>query len=387
MKKIKDIIVKLNLMNVLSVFFYIFRIFPIKNNKIVFISYHGKGYGDGGKYIVEQLKNKNVEIYWAVNDLKTNMPSQIKKIKMNSISYFYHLSTSKVWVNNARFPQYVRKRKQQYYIQIWHGCMPLKMIEFDAYDKMTNYYKKWMVNDTKMTNLMVSNSDFCSEMYRRAFRYNGEILNFGTPRNDILLRDNNSIIKKVKKYYNIKENEKILIYAPTFRLDYANDPYDLDLVSLKEILEKTTNTKWKVLVRLHPIIKTDDVHIPNMSSLIDATNYPDMQELIIACNILITDYSSTMFEAMLAGKEVLLYTKDLENYNNERGTYFDINDLPFINATNNIEMINKIKKIKSYHFSMEYKKFMKKIGLNETGKSSIMVADRIMSVINGEFDE
>ena len=93
MKKLKKIVVKLNLMNVLSIFFYVFRLFPIEKNKIIIVNYHGKGYGDGGKYIAEQLLNKKVKIYWAVKDTKSFVPYSIKKVKMNSISYFViHLS-------------------------------------------------------------------------------------------------------------------------------------------------------------------------------------------------------------------------------------------------------------------------------------------------------
>lgn len=386
MKILKQLVVKMNLMNILSVFFYIFRLFPIKNNKIIFINYHGKGYGDGGKYIAEQLLDKDVKIYWAVKDMNSNIPSSIKKIKMNSISYFYHLSTSKVWVNNSRFPQYIRKRNNQYYIQIWHGCLALKKVEFDAYDKMTEYYKKWMLRDTKMTNLMVSNSDFCNDMYRRAFKYNGEILNIGTPRNDILINYKKSINNKVRKYYNISENDNILVYAPTFRLDYSTKPYDIDFEKLKSILEKDTNKKWKILIRLHPIIKNPKDHIKNMSDFINATDYPDMQELIIACNILVTDYSSTMFESMIANKKVILYTKDLDDYNSERGTYFNIKDLPFISATNNKELIQKVKEIDKFDYDKKYKDFKEKIGLNETGRSSEIVANRILEITNGDYD-
>lgn len=388
MKKIKKIIVKLNLVNIISIFFYIFRIFPINNKKVIVVNYHGKGYGDSGKYIVEKLLNeKDIIIFWALNDLNDEVPNKVKKVKFNSILYFFHLSTAKVWVNNARFPQFIRKRKNQYYIQTWHGCLALKKIEFDAYEKMTEYYKKWMIRDTKMTNLMISNSDFCNEMYKRAFRYDGEILKVGCPRNDILVSDNSKIRNKVYNYFKINKSEKILLYAPTFRNDFSNYPYDLNFNKIKKVLENNTGYKWKIMIRLHPIIKNSEKLIENMNDFINANNYHDMQELIIACDLLITDYSSTMFEAMISNKKVFLYIKDLEDYNDERGTYFDIKKLPFEYAKSSNDMIEKLKNINYINFEKKYKEFNKKIGLNETGTASQCVANRIISVMNGDKNE
>ena len=148
---IKKIIVKLNIVNILSIPLYIFRIFPIKNNRILFENFTGKGYADSPKSIAENLINSNddYELYWVIKDnkFKKEFPSKIKAIKLYSLKYFYIMATAKVWVSNSRFDQYVIKRKQQFYIQTWHGGLGMKKIEYDAEDKLSEYYKKVMKKD------------------------------------------------------------------------------------------------------------------------------------------------------------------------------------------------------------------------------------------------
>lgn len=383
MKKfLKKIVIKLKLMNVFSIFFYIFRIFKIQNNKIVIVNYHGKGYGDNAKYVVESLlkKNENLKIYWALKNTDEMVPKGIKKIKFNSIKYFYHLTTAKVWLNNSRFQPFVRKRKEQYYIQLWHGGLALKKIEYDAYDKMTEYYKQWMQNDSKITNLMISNSTFCTEMYRRAFKYNGKILEVGSPRNDILINNKENMKEKIYNYYNIGNDSKTLLYAPTFRKDYSSNPYNIDLLLVKQKLEEVTNDKWNIIVKFHPIMKKNDMYVKNIDKFIDASNYPDMQELIAGCDILVTDYSSTMFEALIANKIVILYVNDLDKYNEERGTYFDLQELPFNIVKNNNEIIKLIENFNDIDIN-SYNEFSKKVGLKEEGTASEKVAEKIIKLI------
>lgn len=390
MKKfIKKIIIRLNLIDILGIFFIIFRVFPIKTNKIVFISYFGKGYGDNPKYIAEKLidANKNYDLVWLVNNTSdTAFPDEIRKVKLRSLKAFYELATAKVWVNNSRFQTYILKRKKQYYIQTWHGSLALKKIEYDAEDKLNEYYRKVMKHDTKQIDLMLSNSTFCTEMYKRAFRYSGEIQEFGSPRNDILIQDHQELRNKIINLFQIKE-EKILLYAPTFRQAYTKNPYDIDFENLKNVLEKQTGHTWKIIIKLHPIIATKSELINGMENVINASSYGDIQELICASDLLITDYSSTMFEAMIANKPVVLYANDIENYNEERGTYFNLQELPFPLCENNDELFKLLNTIKLKDIINSYSDFKKQVGLNETGKASQEVANKIMEITSHEKRE
>jgi len=348
------------------------------------MNFGGKGYGDSPKYICEKLLLDNkYDIIWVCKDDNIELPLKIKKVKKYSILYFYYIATSKFWILNTRTEIYFRKRKKQIYIQTWHGCLALKRIEFDVADKLKKDYIKNAERDSKWTDLMISNSKFCTAMYKRAFKYNGLIYEYGTPRNDIFINNSNiSIREKVNKKLGITSEHKILLYAPTFRIDYKNNPYNINFAILKKTLEKKYSNKWKIVIRLHPGIKRPEELIDNYYDYIDGNNYDDIQELISCCDMLITDYSSTMFEAMIARKPVLIYANDVESYMNDRGTYFEFTELPFEIATNNDELLNIILKDNLDKSIKKYDAFYKKVGLNESGNS----CDKIKKYIDSNIE-
>ena len=372
---------------VITLLFYVFRIFPIDKNKIIFTNFNGNGYGDSPKYIAEELiKQDNKKLVWVVKNKHEEIPKKIKKVKIYTIPWVYELVTSKIWLNNTRFPAFVRKRKEQYYIQTWHGGLALKKIEYDSSEILNDYYKKVMINDNKMINLTTSNGIFNTKMYRTAFRYEGDILEYGTPRNDVLINSKESLGNEVHRHYNIQSSEKILLYAPTFRASYeSNNPYDIDLKRLQEILQEKYYERWSVIVRLHPNI-SDMSHelIKNIDEFIDGSTYSDAQELIGGSDLLITDYSSTMFEAMIADKPVILYASDSKDYAKERGYYFKLDELPYPIVTNNSELEKLINTNNLENIKERYDDFKKRVGLKETGQACEMVVKRINEIINNK---
>lgn len=363
-----------------------FRLLPLKNNRIVLENYFGKGYGDNSKYIAnELLKNlKKYDLIWLVKgNYYEDIPKEIKQIKRGTLSELYYISTAKIWIDNSRKPLGTTKRKGQFYIQTWHGCLALKKIEYDAIDKLSDDYKAVIKNDNKMIDLMLSNSNFCDEMYKRAFKYNGKILKYGSPRNDILINRTSEFKEKIQKKYLIEDNN-ILLYAPTFRNSYEYNPYDIDFDLLKEKLEEKTGTNWKILIKLHPNISNNSKKYINSKDCIDASSYPDIQELICACDLLITDYSSTMFETMIANKPVIIYANDIDSYADERGFYFKFDELPFPLTRNNKELLNYIENNNIKDIPNNYIEFNKKIGLKETGQASKKVVEEILKEVESK---
>ena len=375
--KFKLIIANSFIIKILAIPIFFFRIFRIKNYRVLCSNFVGKGYGDSPKYISEELaKDNNYEIIWICKNINDRFPSYVKPVKIYSLKYFYYIATSKFWIFNTRIPVYYVKRKKQVYIQTWHGCLAFKKIEFDVEDKLDNNYVKNAVRDTNYTNLMVSNSSFCNDLYRRAFRYSGEIICNGTPRNDLLVnRTDLSIRSKVCNVLHISKNNKIILYAPTFRAHYDKNPYDINFDDVIKVLNKKYHDTYSVIIRMHPGIKNPDSLISNYNNYINANNYDDIQELILACDLLITDYSSTMFEAMIANKPVIIYANDIENYNKDRGSYFDINDLPFPISYNNKDLCKLLLNTKMEDICNGYDSFKESIGLKESGKSSISIKE------------
>lgn len=375
---------------ILELLYCLFWIFPIKKNKIICSNFEGKSFAESPKYIAEQLiKNyKNLDVVW-VSNKKIELPSGIRLVKLNTIRYFFELATSKIWIFNSRKKVFLKKRNRQYYIQTWHGCIALKKIEQDALDSLEDVYKLHAQADSKDIDLFVSSNTYFSRQCEKTFCYYGEIIENGTPKNDIFLNNEfkNVAMKKIYKELKIDYQTQILLYAPTFRDSYDLKPYDLNLEKVLKRLEEKTDKKWVAIVKFHPKLNEMDKIKYNTSKIItENIDKLDISELIIASEIVITDYSSVMFDGMICDKKVLLYVKDYENYYENRGTYFKLEELPFYKASSTNEFIENLNRIfeDPNEYISKYVLFKKRIGLNETGKSSELIAKRIIRIIEGK---
>lgn len=365
-------------------FMTIFRIFSIKKNKVVISNYYGKGYGDNAKYICDELlsKDSNVDIVWLCNNINDkSIPENIRKVKFNSIKGLYELTTAHIWMDNCRKYSYIRKRKGQFYIQLWHGCLMLKKIEFDVEKQLGVYYSKNMKKDNEMIDLFISNSKYFNNRCRESFKYSGEILECGEPKDDILLSNYSKISDDFRKKNGLKD-KKIILYAPTFRLNYDKNPYDIDFESLYSAYKKT-GEDVVFLIRLHPNVKEDRISIHYNDHIINMTNYPDMQDLLAASDILITDYSSIMFESMLIDKYVLLYANDIDTYIDDRGFYYSLNELPFPLTINNEELEKALLNFKNFDAKI-YNEMKKEIGLFNKFDSAKSIANIVIDLTKGE---
>ena len=354
-------------------FIRLLHIFPIDNNKIFINNFYGNGYNENPKYLAEELlKKKKYKLYWVVKDMNTKLPKEIKKVKINSIPYFYTIATAKLWISNVRLPAYFTKRKKQYYIQTAHGSLFFKKIEFDVLDKLDNYYKMKMYNDNKMMDLFISNSIYFDKLIRSAYGFQGEILKSGSPKDDEFFKE------KDKNYFEkigIK-NKKVVLYAPTFRNEYNNNPYDLDFKKVCEYLNKEKD-EWVILIKMHPNVKEYKNLFTFDENIIDVAGY-STEELVKNSDIVISDYSSVIFDAMIAGVPGIIYASDMDNYIKERGFYFDLNKLPFPLTTNTEEFIKSLNSNNFKNYKNEYKEYIKSdIGLYSNGKSSKMIVDYI----------
>lgn len=363
--------------------YYLLRIVSIKNNKIVVCGFNGKGFGDNGKYIVLELlkHSSNYDIVWLADKVYfSTIPSQVRWVDIKSLKAVYELVTAKIWIDNARKELCVRKRKEQYYINTGHGGIPLKKVEKDAEGVLGQYFIRKAKHDSGMTDLLISHAKFRTKIMHERYWYDGEVYECGIPKIEILMLDNREIKEKVKTFYQLAPDCHIAMYAPTFRQDNSLEAYDLDIKRVKEELEKQFYGSWVIFVRMHPNLKAGfDLAAKYEYAALDVTDYPDMQELLISSDILITDYSGTMFETLYTDKIVFLYANDLQNY--ERGFYFDIHQLPFPLAENNQEMLKNIQLFHQEEYQEKVQKLKDELGLKEEFGASIKIADRIQEVI------
>jgi CDP-glycerol glycerophosphotransferase len=368
-------------------FFYkLFSVLPIQINTIYITNFDGKGYGDNPKYIVEEiLKRKfKCDIVWTVSKkVCGGFPNSIRLVRFKSIKSIYEAATAKIWIDNTRKQSYVRKRKEQFYIQTWHGQIyDIKKVEKDVESKLSPNYIKQAKNDSKLIDVILSDSSICTAKYKRAFWYNGEILECGFPKNDILINKPKNINEKVYEYFKLEQDVKIVLYAPTFRNNFDATIYYMDYENILNVLCEKTKEKWVFLVRMHPNIAEQSVCLTYNDHILNATLYDDMQELLLTSNILITDYSGAMFDFLLTRKPIFLYIKDYKDYITERGIYVDLFSLPFPCALSSPELAEKIAQFDYKTYIETAEQFLGQIDVFEDGKASKRVVDRIIEEIS-----
>ncbi len=367
------------------IFWIICSFFPVKNNKIVFQSYYGRGYGDNPKYIAEALikSKEKLELVWVVNGKeKPDFPPCIRTVTFRSFRYIYEMSTAKVWVDNSR-KEYCMKKKNQYYMQTWHGGLGMKKVENMVPEKLSSEYLRMATRDASQCDVMLSSCDTLTKDYRNYFWYpQGEIIQKGLPRNDRLLSFTQDDVTRIKNSLDIKEDVKLLLYAPTFRENHDLSVYDIDYKKCKEALEEKFGGQWKILLRLHPnVFKLSDNIEYDPEVLINASYYPDMQELYMISDMLITDYSSVIFDFLLIEKPSLLYASDVSKYRLERDYYFDFSELPFALCENNDQLIKEILSFDEAKYKKAIKDFKAFHGFCDSGCASDYAAQWILDKI------
>jgi len=363
---------------------FLFSFLPKKKNKIVIKSFYGRGYGNNSKYIVESLlkSNKCLEIIWLVTKKgieESVFPERVIPVVDNRFIEAYHLATAKVWIDDCRKVRPVYKSKNQFYLQTWHSPLRPKKIEKDAEEMLSSRYVNAAKRDSKNIDLMISGCQFSHNIYRNSFWYDGPIEKTGTPRCDVFFKEDKSVVDKVKRRFNILKNATLILYAPTFRKT-DTDVYSFDYEQVVSAFSNKLNSECYLLVRLHPNVAAQSNSIKFSKNVINATYYDDMQELLCASSVLLTDYSSSMFDMAIGRKKCFLYAPDIQTYlENERGLYFDLTDLPFPLATNIEELIGQIEKFDESKYLKEIEEFLVEIGNYEDGKASEKITKILLS--------
>lgn len=369
-----------------NIFSLIIRCFTrVHKGRMMCWAYTFKQYSCNPRYLTEHLLENNTEfeIFWVFrgNVDTSGVDKRIKCVRYKSLQYYILVNTAEFFITNARtdpYRIYWHKRKGQKYVMLWHGGVALKRIEKDAEAQLSYSYLKKAKIDSKVCDLMVSGCRFQTSLLKEKFWYDGEILERGIPRNDVFFNKarHPEMKERICHKYGISPDSRIVLYAPTFRRDKSIEPYRIDWSRVVPELRKIYGTeKISILLRLHPnlIGKADASSLINDESVIDVTRYHDMQELLCVSDLLITDYSSSMFDITMLKKPCMLYATDIEKYN--RGYYFDFAELPFPLARNEEELIGNIRTFDSAAYDESVESFFEKhIGLCEDGNASKAIA-------------
>ena len=311
---------------------------PINKKRVMFESFLGRNVSGNPKYLYEQmikdgLDNK-YDLIWILNNIDEPINGSGKKVKRKTLKYYYYMATSKYWIFNCRQSDEIIKRKENIYLQTWHGT-PLKKLAMDmdnvnmAGQTDINEYKEKFYNNSRRWDYLLIQNDYSREIFKKAFAFNKTILN-GYPANDILYTENNKeSIDKIKDKLNIPKNKKIILYAPTWRDDnfYKKGHYRMNIELDLDKMQKELGNEYIILLRMHYLI-TNNINIEKYKGFVyDYSQGYDIQELYLVSDILITDYSSVMFDYSNLNRPIIFFTYDIEQYRDAlRGFYFDFEE-------------------------------------------------------------
>jgi len=375
----------------LSDSFYQMQVNSIQKNKIVVSTFEG----DGGfccnpKYIVEELlhRNKGYEIVWLTHDVSRPFPEGITVVEDTPSNVAYHLSTAHVWIDNYRKPFGTVKREGQMYLQTWHASIGFKAVGLFRGDLFPQIARIVSEADSSLADFFVSNSDYCDNVYPKKLLYNGPTLKIGSPRVDCLINDRETLRCAIREQYGIAQEDKLVMFAPTFRggnqkgkKQVIADTPHIVFSELIDELKKKFGGEWKVLLRLHPQLSAKISEMPlneKDERLIDVSQAPDISEVMAACDMVITDYSSCAFDALFAHIPVELYADDVQAYIENRGKFmWEADELPFDMAQTNEELLENIKNFNFEKYCSDADAFMVKHGVIEDGHASERAADFI----------
>lgn len=366
---------KLVLIYILRLLVHLLYIFPIKYNRVIFSAYRGQQYSCNPKYISQKLQKlygHDIEIIWAFNEPEKY--AYLKKdgiclVKYKSIKRFFYEATAKVSINNIGSFSYLPLRKGQEHINTWHSGLDLETCGIN--EPNNNVLEKYCIGlSAKETTLFLSaNKVFSDYSVKVQFGYIGTLLNCGLPRSDNLINGHAEDIRiKVREEFKIACDTVIIMYAPTWRYGGISEMPKIDYVALSRAMKKRFGNNYIIWNRSHHLVgETNSV---GDEHLVDVTKYADIEELVIASDIMISDYSSVIWDGALQSNMIIQYVPDAQKFEKERGLYVPVGNWCIPVAFSMDELCAIVENADLQHGKACADKLLKMMGSYETGKAS-----------------
>ena len=317
------------------------RLRGVKPGTVFFSSFHGRTYSDSPRAICEALHalRPDLDIVWQLSEPPEDLPGWIRVVRPHTVRALSEISTARCIVDNFNRPVYMLKFGGQMYVQTWHGDRGFKKILLDLNDGVD-------YPDGRQMDLAVSGSDFGTRVFRSAFGYEGEVLEAGMPRNDLLLNPDPDRAARTRAALGVPDGARVLLYAPTFRDATAGrkQPAGFDLARALAALARGSGDAWVCLARAHDLnAGIGGAGIPGVT---DVTAWPEMNRLLEIADVLVTDYSSSAGDFILTGRPVILYQPDRAAFiADERRMYFDLDACPHLKAEGEEELMDMLSRL------------------------------------------
>lgn len=412
MKKIKTMIISLSKKNklfrkfvrycnfILKRIIYIYYLLGNKTDDklILFEAFGGRNYTCSPKSIYEKMitmdEFKGFKFVWAFLDINKHdvaKDSRLKIIKSKSKEYYKYCSKAKYWIVNSIMSEYIIKKKDQVYVQCWHGT-PLKKLRYDievdgAILNTVKEIRKRNDRDAKRFDYFISPSKYCTEKFTSAFNLKALgkkniIIEEGYPRNDFLFNKTEKEINNIKKKLDIPGNKKVIFYLPTFRDNQHTSgvgyTYKVE-INFDELKEKLGDN-YVILFSPHYFIANQFDFSKYEGFVINVQGYDEINELYLVSDILMTDYSSVFFDFANTYKPMVFYMYDYDLYQSKlRDFYISIDELPGPIAKTQEELESNIINIDKLwpKYKSKYEIFHKKFNYLDDGNAS----ERVIKII------
>ncbi|WP_107418160.1 bifunctional glycosyltransferase/CDP-glycerol:glycerophosphate glycerophosphotransferase, partial [Streptomyces albidoflavus] len=294
---------------------------------VLYSSFDGRQYSDSPRAVHEELAARDTSLthLWTVRDQQVDLPPGLTPVALWSAEWYEALARSRHIVTNTQLPEWFERAEGQYVVQTWHGT-PLKRIGRDLAGSPAAdpHYIAALPHRSAQWSLLVSPNRFSTPILRHAFGYTGPVLESGYPRNDLLdAHGRAERAARVRRRLAIPEDRTVVLYAPTWREDRPKrgGRYGLDLPLDPARAAAELGDGHVLLVRRHYLVGGS---VPGGDNVRDVSRYPDVAELLLISDVLVTDYSSLMFDFAQTGRPMLFHTWDLDHYRDTlRGFYFD----------------------------------------------------------------
>lgn len=357
-------------------------ILPVKKNRVYLSADKGNGVRCNPMYIYRCMKKKypgKFEYVWQYEG--DSQESDTTYVKPGSLRDLLYMLTSKVLISNDGFGSFIPKRKTQIFINTWHGGGAYKRSGVDFVTDQHPVDLKINQICGKQTDVFLSSSRKFSEVMSKAKLVpKKRFVECGMPRNDFLIMGTDEdITGKVKNYFRIDKNVKIVLFAPTYRGEEQTAKFqsELDTTACLKALQERFGGEWAFLMRKHHFVKNTD-----FTGCINASDYPDMQELLYAADVFITDYSSTIWDYSLMFKPGFLFVPDLAQYSKDRSFYTKPETWAFPLAESNEQLVSLIREYDEEKNREKIKQHHNLLGYKESGHSAEWIADKIMGLIS-----
>lgn len=358
----------------------LYRKKKIQPRRIMFESMWGEKYSCNPRALYEYIDQHypEYECIWSLNDPRTPIKGRGKRVRRGSREYWYYMATAKYFVNNVNFQTEYVKRDGQVEIQTMHGT-PLKTLGLDVVkDFPTEQSRKQFIEKNRRWNYLIVQGRFMEERAEGIFAHTGKILNTGYPRTDELFKTSEEDRKALKDALGLPQGKKVILYAPTWRVKNRFD-MKMDLERMRQALEG----EYILLVRLHHLAAAGYKVPEDREFVFDFTAYRSIEDLYQVSDILITDYSSVMFDYALLDKPMIFFTYDLEEYRDQlRGMYVDFErEAPGALVRTTDEVVAEIRRIekKDSAYTERATRFKEKFLGYECADSCRRVVEQVLS--------